>query len=142
MQTSWVYPHFASKSSSFANVLFMYDVASQPVVQSSLSIQMYSDTIVWAPSADKSLQSKLQGCFSASCFRTVLREETSWVYPHFGSKSSSFANVLFMYDVASQPVVGNDVASQPVASFGKLRTKYVIAEYWLPRRCVLSMVVA
>ena len=47
-----------------------------------------------------------------------------------------------MYDVASQPVVGNDVASQPVASFGKLRTKYVIAEYWLQRRCVLSMVVA
>ena len=42
--------------------------------QSSLSIQMYSDTIVWAPSADKSLQSKLQGCFSASCSRTVLTE--------------------------------------------------------------------
>jgi len=41
--------------------------------QSSLWIQMYSDTIVWAPSADKSLQSKLQGCFSASCFRTVHR---------------------------------------------------------------------
>ena len=41
--------------------------------QSSLSIQMYSDTIVWAPSADKSLESKLQGCFSASCFRTVHR---------------------------------------------------------------------
>ena len=25
----------------------------------------------------------------------------------------------WMYDVASQPVVGNDVASQPVASFGR-----------------------
>jgi hypothetical protein len=30
-------------------------------------------------------------------------------------------DLLFMYDVASQPVVGNDVASQPVASFGRSR---------------------
>ena len=51
-------------------------------------------------------------------------------------------DLLFMCDVASQPVVGNDVASQPVASFGRLRTNYVIAEYWLHRRGVLSMVVA